>query len=320
MRVAKREEINQEIQTLKLRDSFQKGDDGPITGKATNPDKKAEAAWMALKKLNSGKGRSIDSEHARAYVQEASQFRFAQAYPILALVIESEVHHYKDTKEASTHLKPLFKACVTSAEMAFRISARMQSVESAHHFSVSAKVAEDGSLVQGGEREKAFQKIRTWVKNEAKEFIHLCDPYFGPEDLDLVNLIRLESQEIPIAILTSKKHQNDEGVPVPWEEAYQAHWRLEITEMDPGEVRIVIMGSKDTGALPIHDRWMVSASSGLRLGSSLNSIGIKKASEVSNIDEKDLPAIQTLVRKFLGGIVKTETGEKLLPNSFYLAN
>jgi hypothetical protein len=238
---------------------------------------------------------------------------------MLALVIENAVRRYKGTNEASSHLRPLFNACVMGVDLTFRIAGKIRSSASAHRLSMSIKDSSDGSLILSGERERALEKISSWVQDKAKEFIYICDPYFGPEDLDLVQLVRTKNSQIPIEILTSRKHQSDEGVPTPWEEAYQAHWRLHVSESDPGEVRIVIVGSKDSLAMPIHDRWLLIAGAGLRLGTSLNSLGITKASEVTEIADKDLPAIQGLVDKHLHTVVKTEDGERLLPNSFYLA-
>ena len=71
--------------------------------------------------------------------------------------------------------------------------------------------------------------------------------------------------------------------------------------------------------MPIHDRWLLTAKAGLRLGASLNSLGVTRASEVTEIEGKDLPAIQRLVDKHLHAVVKTEDGERLLSTSFYLA-
>jgi hypothetical protein len=319
VRMAKQHEIKERLETLKLRDSLQKGDEKVVSKTGQNPEKLAEAAWMALRNLNSGKVNAIQTSHTRSYVQQASGLHLTQAYWMLSLVIENAVRHYKHTDEASRYLKPLFRVCVVTADLAFRMAAKMRNSAIAHRLSMSAKDGRDRSLILGGERQKALERIRHWVRDQAKEFIKICDPYFGPEDLDLIQLIRAEHGEIPIAVLTSRKHQKDVELQSPWEEAYQAHWRLHISEADPGEVRIVIVGSKESGAMPIHDRWLLSAGSGLRLGSSLNSLGVSKASELTEISHKDLSGIQTLMDRHLNGVVKDRDGERLLSSSFYLA-
>ena len=248
VRKAKQQEIKDRLEILKLRDSLQKGDEKIVAKTGQNPEKIAEAAWMALRNLNSGKINAILTKHTRGYVQQASALRLTQAYWMLSLVIENAVRHYRNTNEASTYLKPLFKACVVGADLTFRMAAKMRNSAIAHRLRMSENDAQDQSLIRGGERQKALEIIRQWVRDQAKEFINICDPYFGPEDLDLVQLIRAENAEIPVAILTSRKHQKDEQVQLPWEEAYQAHWRLHVSESDPGEVRIVIVGTKESGA------------------------------------------------------------------------
>ena len=132
------------------------------------------------------------------------------------------------------------------AELTYRIAAKMRHVADTHRLHATANESDDQSLIKSGEREKALEKIRVWVRNHAKGSIRICNPYFGPENLDIVQLIRAENGDIAIAILTSRKHQNNEGVQQPWEEAYQSYWRLHVSESDPGEVRIVILGTKET--------------------------------------------------------------------------
>jgi hypothetical protein len=309
--------MQQRVETLKLRDALQKGDARLTPGNGQEPEQSAEAAWMFLRSLHSGKLGGINLNEGRRYVQEASTFSLTHAYPVLALVIESIVRANK-TKDDLTHLKPLFKATLIGAQLTYQIAAKMRNLADAHRLNATGNESEDQSLIKSGERKKALEKIRVWVRNHAKGSIRICDHYFGPENLDLVQLIRVENPDIPIAILTSRQHQNNEKVQQPWEEAYQAYWRSHVSESDPGEVRIAILGSKETGEMPIHDRWCLSEDSGLRFGTSANSIGMAKASEISEIAATDLPGISALVDKHLNGRVTTSTGEKLLSMGFYL--
>lgn len=318
VRIAKRLEMKERLQTLKLRDSLSTGDAEVMGKKGNDPEKMANAAWLALKNLNSGKVVRIENRQARAYIQEASTFPLTYSYPIMSLVIEVAVRNYKDTKQAATFLKPLFKAALMSADLTRRLSAKMRNTAEAHRLNATAEDRADQSLIKGGQREKAIARIREWVRMNTETPIKICDPYFGPEDLDMLQLIRAENGDIPVEILTSWKHQTDENVQTPWEEAYQTHWRSNYSEADPGEVRIVIVGTRENGSLPIHDRWWISGTTGIRLGSSLNSIGINKASEVTEIEEKDFEGIKNTVEKYLSGAAKTPKGERLRGIIFYL--
>jgi hypothetical protein len=319
VRKARQEEIKMRLDTLKLRDSLQEGDEKVVTKKGENPRMLSEAAWMALRNLNSGKVNAMHSENTRGYIERASVLKLHDAYWMVSLVVENAVRRYKNTNEASTYLKPLFKACVVAAHLTFQAASKMRNSVNAHRLSILGNDRHDGSLIRSGERQKALEMIRRWVRNEARDSIRICDPYFGPDDLALVQLIRSENPTIPISVLTSRRHQQDEQVQVPWEDSYQTHWRIHISEADPGDVRIVVLGTRESGVMPIHDRWLVSTASGLRLGSSLNSIGIAKASEVTEIESRDLPDILALVDKHINGVIRGQDGERLLYSSFYLA-
>jgi hypothetical protein len=317
-RTAKRIEIKERLDTLRLRDSIQSGKSKDFAEKTKSPEQMAEAAWMALRNLNSGKVNALDSQSTRGYILEASKCPMAQAYPMLALVIENEVKQHKGTSQAAIYIKPLFRACTIAAELTYKVAAKMNSTAEASILDIARNAKDGKSLIRAGQREKALEIIRNWVRTQAAEYITICDPYFGPEDLELVHLIRGENANLPLCILTSRKHQKDEDVKTPWDEAYQGYWRIHISEADPGDVRIVVVGSKDTGAIPIHDRWMVSKNSGIRLGSSVNFIGISKATEVTEIDSEKLPSIESLIRSYLIDNPKAETGERLSTTSFNL--
>lgn len=317
-RKAKQLEIRERVETLELRDALQKGEAQLSASSQQDPEKVARAAWMALRSLQSGRIGGINMMKARGYIQEISTWSLAHAYPVLALAIESLIRATKDSDEEGPVLKALFKATLTGAQLAHQIAAKMRNLANAHKLSSSGTDNGEGSLIKSGEREKALEKIRLWARCHAKEFIRICDPYFAPENLDIVQLIREEQPDIPITILTSRKHQENENVQEPWDETYLSYWRAYVSDADPGEVRIVVQWTKETKDMPIHDRWCLSAESGLRLGTSTNSIGMGKDSEVSDIAPTDFPGIASRVDKHLYGKVTTVSGEKVLSKSFDL--
>ncbi|MES2501795.1 MAG: hypothetical protein V4545_04250 [Pseudomonadota bacterium] len=58
--------------------------------------------------------------------------------------------------------------------------------------------------------------------------------------------------------------------------------------MDPPTTNIHIVGNGSQGTHPIHDRWIITNDSGLRLGSSVNSIGYLRISEISEMSHSSL--------------------------------
>jgi len=128
-------------------------------------------------------------------------------------------------------------------------------------------------LVRAGEREKAMALLKDWAA-KASGFIKITDPYFGLEELEFIKMIRSVNARIPVSILTSRKHQQDISVQQPWDDAYQSHWRMAISDVEAGEVTIVVVGKGPLGEHPIHDRWWLSEKDGLRIGTSANALGM----------------------------------------------
>ena len=149
------------------------------------------------------------------------------------------------------------------------------------------------------EEPKALSIIKNWASN-ATGFIKITDPFFGLDELDFVNLIRGVNPSIPIFILTSRKHQNI--IQQPWDDAYQSHWRMKISDSEAGEVTMTVVGKITNDEHPIHDRWWLTENNGLRFGTSANSLGTVKVSELSALDQSDTTAKLIEVDRYFSGI------------------
>jgi hypothetical protein len=54
-----------------------------------------------------------------------------------------------------------------------------------------------------------------------------------------------------------------------------------------------------SGDSPIHDRWILGSTGGLRLGTSFNSMGIGKLSEISTLTTDEFDAIAAELERFI---------------------
>jgi len=81
---------------------------------------------------------------------------------------------------------------------------------------------------------------------------------------------------------------------------------------------ILLMTTEKTQVFPIHDRWMVSRSSGLRIGTSLNGLGARKASEISKVDSVKADEYRAELNPFIGRAIRIHSGERLQFVSFSL--
>jgi hypothetical protein len=83
----------------------------------------------------------------------------------------------------------------------------------------------------------------------------------------------------------SKKHQSQAGISSPNVE-YVRHWRR-ISDQDPPEPEIVIVGIESSGKSPIHDRLWLIKEGGLRMGTSFNSLGKTQHSSITRLSEAE---------------------------------
>lgn len=288
-----------------------------------NHNRKADAsraAWINLGRMNANRIDTIEFGIIRNYLQLASEFPIGDAYPILSWIIENVVRRHSKTESAANFILPVFEATILSAELAGRIAAR-----SLLHLKrikgYTAKPVPDGgdsSIIRTGERDVALAFLSKWFSNEINEYLKISDPYFGLDDLELLLLVRAERPDCRVSILTSRKHQQETRVVQPWEEAFRNHWRLKLSDQDPPETEVVIVGTESRGDSPIHDRWWLTKGGGVRVGTSFNSLGISKIAEISILSPMEAELREMEVDQYLQREMREHNGERLRYTLFTL--
>lgn len=130
--------------------------------------------------------------------------------------------------------------------------------------------------VKPGTREEAMAFIKQWMLDEMKEFVIYADSYFEANDLEILKMIKEIDQNIDINILAT-----DDVFKPNIEEEYEKHWKKISDETPPFTNFTFCWLPEDKNYRPIHDRWIITKDGGLRLGTSFNSLGIKRESEIS---------------------------------------
>ncbi|MDA3925466.1 MAG: hypothetical protein PF904_12280 [Kiritimatiellae bacterium] len=311
-----REKTKQRIELLKLRERLASGEDDAMV-LSREVEQQVEIAQMMLTGLNSNRVRCVHINNTRQLIKQASKMNVKDAYVVLSWVIENAVRRYSNTEQANTILCPLFEATRLSAELAFRIAARIRLVTNSGLIAARLEDVANDNLIRPGEREKALALIKKWAA-DATGFIKITDPYFGVEELDLVKLIRDVNPVIPVSILTSRKHQVSTITTQSWEEAYRSYWRIHVSDSDAGDVKIVIVGKGAAGAHPIHDRWLLTENGGLRVGTSANSLGGGKVSEMSAITADESGVRIAEVDGYLNGNIRGDNQDHISYQVYWL--
>ena len=277
-----------------------------------NPDL-AYAAWRAVGGLNSGRLIATDIVRLREMLVCASNYPLETSYPMYSWVITNIMMKYANTKDANRYVRELFDGIVRGVEFYFLVSGGDAGLSEQRKWQESDEETAH-ILVHHGEKEKAIGFIRNWIERSAGDWLILVDPYFGPEDLDFFVMVMEIHPSMRIQVLTSRKHHRShkDGL----QSVYSAAWRA-LCDQSPPEVEIMVVGTEGSGAAPFHDRWVLSREVGLRLGTSLNSLGLKD-SEISVLDSGEVGRIESTVNRYLAKKEKEVEGERIRYESFEL--
>ena len=277
------------------------------------------AAWMNLGALNAGRVKALHFKFVRQYIELAAEYAIHDAYPILAWVIENTIRRVGHTAEARTYLIPMFEATLLGAELAGRIASRsLAQLKQVKANMVKSSGPSKNIIIKAGERERAIKIIKDWFSQEVRDYLKICDPFFGIDDLEVLQMLHSADSCCKVHVLTSKKHQDHNKLQPPWDEAFRTHWHVHISDQDPPDTEVTIVGTKSSGDLPIHDRWLLTNGGGIRLGTSFNSLGINKSSEITVLSPEEAELLEKEVNQYLYREKIEHNGEKLLYTLFTL--
>lgn len=278
----------------------------------------AQVFSMLLRALNSGRITPMKWDHLRKYVQQAGTTEFFQAISVFHWAIENIVQVYSDTPmQVEKYIDPTFAAIVDSCEVLLIMASRSwtQSVTSRHSLEVASGY--HGMVVRAGEKGEAMEFIENWLKRNLKTNAIICDPFFGPNELEIVWYMFSLCPDCRIRILTGWKHQLDTIGQDGWEDAYRSWWRQR-TDLDPPEIGITVAGFERSKQSPIHDRYIITDGGILKLGTSLNSIGIVRASQVDELDHSGVSDVESLVAEYLSGSRLRDANDRIKYHTFSL--
>ena len=277
-----------------------------------------QAAWRLLGSLNADRISTVEAGRVRSILEKGSNFSLNDAYPVLCWAIENNSIRFSDTDQATTLLVPMFHAAVECSRLAIRVAAHRVERTRVLRDAAAKPAHEQSVIIPVGGREEGKRFIHSWLAKESFQYLKICDPYFGTEDLEVLKVILSLQPDIRVQILTSYKHQRQTiGAQMP-ETAYRDAWHVMVSDQPPPDTEIFVVGVKSSGALPIHDRWWVTDKGGIRMGTSYNSLGAKQDSEISILNPEEAKIREEEIDKYILRKIRDHNSEKLLFSSFSL--
>ncbi|WP_133164214.1 hypothetical protein [Solimonas fluminis] len=291
-RMAAKEELRKEAKVARIkRDLIQRG------SVEISEDKIGylpAAAWRNVCALHAGRLEPQPPDQLLKYVVAAGSLDIHAAYPVLSWHLENCARRFSTPAEVERMIVPLAEALLLSSEMAVSIIAKTPG-----RWGARAEVPDAGFnstyVVRPDTRDAALLFVRTWLRRNAKGYLKFCDPYFSPDDVGLFRLVLSECPDFSIKVLTSKSELEKKQALLA--DAFLAQWRLECDQEMP-EVEVIAI-SNEQGQGLVHDRWLLTEGAGLRFGTSFNSLGMQKLSELSEMDGPTAATYEREVDQFL---------------------
>ena len=103
------------------------------------------------------------------------------------------------------------------------------------------------------------------------------------------------------------------------EKEFKKYWKKISDEFPPFTNITFTWIAQKNNDTPFHDRWIITKNSGIRVGTSLNSLGLNKDSELSVMKPTDSLKIQeNLLKEYIRNRKKSHNNQRLSYKSFSL--
>ncbi|HVS88859.1 MAG TPA: hypothetical protein VHF01_11655 [Candidatus Acidoferrum sp.] len=276
----------------------------------TNFHRLAEVAQALLGQLNANRIPTRHVKTLREWIKLASAESLRKAFPVFSFAIENAICRLSKASDGRVLLRELCDASIASCELVSAIANRhsgpVRSSKAPTLADQSSKI-----FVHAGERAIALEYLKRWLETSADSFLHICDPWFGVEDLEVLRLILEAAPTVEVTILTSRKKQNDDGLPSDYQKAYREYWQKHFSDQEPPPTELAIVGTQITGELPIHDRWWLTQNAGICMGTSFNGLGSKGGAEISVLTKAEVIDRQNETDEYLKRLKREHLGQKL---------
>ncbi|RZA24907.1 MAG: hypothetical protein EOP10_08490 [Proteobacteria bacterium] len=263
----------------------------------------ADLCYENLGALNIGRIHVRPLNEFQELMSRAGSMSIQGSYPVWGWLVENAIRK-RGTAGPSPDgaCQKLFEAACKASEITYGLIGKIS-----RPLTVEITSA---TVIKGGDRGLFFSRVTDWAKHQDGKVVYISDPYFSPRDLELVKRMAEAAPNAKFRILASKENINFKlKISMP-DDAFLEAWQ-DIADIDPPYLEVVVIGFGPSGKHPIHDRWITTDASGLNLGSSINSIGVARISDVCPMPESEAFAKFSEIEKFFLNPPRTFCEERL---------
>ena len=207
--------------------------------------------------------------------------------------------------QSKSALAPLFEVTRLAALLTTKLGNRICGSGSTIMDSLTAD--HGNLLIASGSRELAYAYIKSWLDQCGDTEVLLCDPYFRPRDIDFIKDLFFHKDDLSFSILTCTSDVSTGDL----DAEYSAAW-ADTAHVEPPPLKVVhVYFDGENSKSTIHDRWLLCGNSGLRIGTSVGSIGKAKLAELSRLAEGEVAEVRRALSPFLMHSERWLEGKKL---------
>ncbi len=317
IRARSRSELQNQVEDLKAADNIR--DSKEDEEKNLPIVRLGQIAWSELGRLNATRATGRSAQANLDLLEAARDADLEDLYPIASYAIEATSARYERTNEGPEYLRAQLFAIAEACELAFTAAQVTNRPDTPPGGIEEVARHAMTSFVAAGGREDALAALSGWLATSKSTYVKICDPYFGPADLNLLEVIARVLPKADVYVLTSLKAAGfSSGRDVSDE--FEKSWGRIPPQLRPSSCTVVATGIARSYLFGIHNRWLVLEDCGIDLGTSAGAIGADRSHILTYMDPRTRSKCELDVDEYLNMKQKFWKDERLVYRVFTLAN
>ncbi len=274
----------------------------------------SRASLHLLRSLCSGKGLIQPESLVGEWTHSAIDARIEEVHRIFAWSIENDLARTQKLKAPA--LSDIYFGLLDSLQLIWLIGEMLLGAERDEFRQRNPAMPSNLQLFSVGSRDEALAALQDWLRENADSYLKIHDPYFTAADLEILKCI---PTDVRVYILTSWLAQEVRASDIDTvQRRYKDAW-ARISDQQPPETHVYILGIKSTRESPMHDRYYISAGDrGIEIGTSRSGLG-KKDSYIRILDPDEVAVIEAdRINRLLVSPPSHFKGEQLIIRTFTL--
>ncbi len=251
-------------------------------GASKNNEVMGTAISRMMRAVNSNKGVPYPSKTILDWLAAGSQLEYKTMLEIIEWTTEVNLRQCPvsaQPHEAMIILRTIIDNCKILYGIGNQILPLVKIPESIKQNFQGLSVSKEFFKI--GERNRAVSWIKSWLQNNAKGYVTICDPYFEEDQMWILQSISADLRVRIVCLgdqLIGSKINNKDTSEAKRKNKQSAKNKMltswkKISDQEPPSTLVVIHSSQNE----FHDRYIVTDGAGLSLGTSLNGLGNKES-------------------------------------------